>query len=272
MQFVLRELSHPTAALDRIYDGVFEPTHRRLCQIWEQATGEPAESERTRITVFTLIGQVIYFRIGREAVMRRMGWDDIGAAEAGGGDAVVKDNLEAILAAREGVKTMSFLCSMPLAARCFRPARPRRRSPSAMSRANMCCWRRSRWRRSRRYGQARRPRQAGHDVVSWKTPMPASPWRRPKRRWRRREAQLADLQVGRRPEEIAVLEAMVGIGECAGRGSRRVLARATDLFKRGIAPQAESMRPRPPSSCAEAQVGQAEANLAVGKLPARPRR
>ena len=45
VQFVLRELSHPTAALDRIYDGVFEPTHRRLCQIWEQATGEPAESE-----------------------------------------------------------------------------------------------------------------------------------------------------------------------------------------------------------------------------------
>ncbi|TIN20553.1 MAG: DUF1956 domain-containing protein, partial [Mesorhizobium sp.] len=73
VQFVLRELSHPTAALDRIYDGVFEPTHRRLCQLWEQATGEPAESEATRITVFTLIGQVVYFRIGREAVMRRMG-------------------------------------------------------------------------------------------------------------------------------------------------------------------------------------------------------
>src|SRR6185312_7332375 len=45
VQFVLRELSHPTAALDRIYSGVFEPTHRRLCQVWEQATGEPAESE-----------------------------------------------------------------------------------------------------------------------------------------------------------------------------------------------------------------------------------
>ncbi|RVD33343.1 DUF1956 domain-containing protein, partial [Mesorhizobium sp. M4A.F.Ca.ET.020.02.1.1] len=35
VQFVLRELSHPTAALDRIYAGVFEPTHRRLCMIWE---------------------------------------------------------------------------------------------------------------------------------------------------------------------------------------------------------------------------------------------
>lgn len=101
VQFVLRELSHPTAALDRIYDGVFEPTHRRLCLIWEQATGEPAESERTRLTVFTLIGQVIYFRIGREAVMRRMGWHDIGSAEAAKVVAVTTDNLSAILAARK---------------------------------------------------------------------------------------------------------------------------------------------------------------------------
>ncbi|TGU95087.1 DUF1956 domain-containing protein [Mesorhizobium sp. M00.F.Ca.ET.151.01.1.1] len=102
VQFVLRELSHPTAALDRIYDGVFEPAHRRLCLLWEQATGEPAESERTRLTVFTLIGQVIYFRIGREAVMRRMGWPDIGVAEAAKVVAVTTDNLGAMLAARKG--------------------------------------------------------------------------------------------------------------------------------------------------------------------------
>lgn len=101
VQFVLRELSHPTAALDRIYDGVFEPTHRRLCLIWEQATGEPAESEATRLTVFTLIGQVVYFRIGREAVMRRMGWRAIGDAEATKIAAAVTDNLSAILARRD---------------------------------------------------------------------------------------------------------------------------------------------------------------------------
>ncbi|RUZ39668.1 DUF1956 domain-containing protein, partial [Mesorhizobium sp. M7A.F.Ca.CA.004.05.2.1] len=101
VQFVLRELSHPTAALDRIYDGVFEPTHRRLCQLWEQATGEPAESEATRLTVFTLIGQVIYFRIGREAVMRRMGWKDIGAAEAAKVVTVTSGNLKAILASKK---------------------------------------------------------------------------------------------------------------------------------------------------------------------------
>lgn len=101
VQFVLRELSHPTAALDIIYDGVFDPTHRRLCRIWAAATGEDAESERTRITVFTMIGQVIYFRIGRAAVMRRMGWNDIGAREASAIAEVARSNLGAILDGRK---------------------------------------------------------------------------------------------------------------------------------------------------------------------------
>jgi TetR/AcrR family transcriptional regulator, regulator of cefoperazone and chloramphenicol sensitivity len=101
VQFVLRELAHPTAALDIIYQGVFEPVHQRLCELWAAATGEAAESERTRITVFTVIGQVVYFRIGREAVRRRMGWSDVGPAQAAKVAAVAKENLTAILAARK---------------------------------------------------------------------------------------------------------------------------------------------------------------------------
>jgi AcrR family transcriptional regulator len=104
VQFVLRELAHPTAALDIIYGGVFEPTHRRLCQLWAEATGDDAESERTRISVFTMIGQVIYFRIGRAAVLKRMGWSDVGPRQAAAIIAVAKENLAAMLAARKGLK------------------------------------------------------------------------------------------------------------------------------------------------------------------------
>jgi AcrR family transcriptional regulator len=102
VQFVLRELSQPSEALDIIYNGVFEPVHNRLCRIWAQATGEDAESERTKITVFTMIGQVVYFRIAGPAVMRRMGWESVGPTEAATVISVVKGNLEAILAARKG--------------------------------------------------------------------------------------------------------------------------------------------------------------------------
>lgn len=102
VQFMLRELAHPTAALDIIYGGVFEPTHRRLCQLWAEATGEEAESERTKISVFTMIGQVIYFRIGRAAVLKRMGWSDVGPNQATAILAVARENLAAMLAARKG--------------------------------------------------------------------------------------------------------------------------------------------------------------------------
>ena len=103
-QFVMRELAQPSAALDRIYAGVFEPTHRQLCQIWNQATGENADSEATKLTVFTLIGQVVYFRIAREAVLRRMGWDGISGPQAGAIASVVKRNLDTMLDARSGGK------------------------------------------------------------------------------------------------------------------------------------------------------------------------
>lgn len=101
VQFILRELAHPTAALDIIYDGVFAPLHQRLCQIWADATGEDAGSESTRLTVFTMIGQVIYFRIGREAIMRRMGWSEIGPQQADAVTRAILDNLTAIIAAHK---------------------------------------------------------------------------------------------------------------------------------------------------------------------------
>jgi AcrR family transcriptional regulator len=105
VQFLLRELAHPTAALDVVYNGVFEPVHRRLCQIWAEATGQEAESDSTKLRVFTMIGQVIYFRIGRVAVLRRMGWPNIGPKEATAIIAIAKENLAAMLAAHQGDKS-----------------------------------------------------------------------------------------------------------------------------------------------------------------------
>ena len=100
VQFVLRELSIAGSSLDILYNGVFEPVHMRLCQLWSKATGDPAESEGTRIAVFAMVGQVVYFRIGREAVLRRMGWQEIGAEETAALTAVITGNVRTILRAR----------------------------------------------------------------------------------------------------------------------------------------------------------------------------
>jgi HlyD family secretion protein len=83
------------------------------------------------------------------------------------------------------------------------------------------------------------------------------------------QAQLADLKLGRRPEEIAVLDAMVRSAKAEAAEKRRVLARATDLLDRGIATQADFDAAQTSVEVAEARINQAEANLAVAKLPAR---
>lgn len=100
VRFILRELQYPTTALDIIYRGVFEPVHKLLCRIWATATGEEPESESVKIAVFTMIGQLVYFRIGREAVMRRLDWAEVGPEEVRKIADAVAVNLRAAMAAR----------------------------------------------------------------------------------------------------------------------------------------------------------------------------
>lgn len=83
------------------------------------------------------------------------------------------------------------------------------------------------------------------------------------------EAQAADLKEGRRPEEIAVLEAALRSAEAQRSEARRVLERTRDLARRGIAAAADLERAETAVETADAATGQAQANLAVARLPAR---
>jgi HlyD family secretion protein len=85
----------------------------------------------------------------------------------------------------------------------------------------------------------------------------------------RANAQLADLRLGKRPEEIAVLEAAVRSAKAQAEEAKRVLARAQDLFRRGIAPESQFDEASTRLELADAEVRQAEANLAVAGLAAR---
>ncbi|OYX43569.1 MAG: hypothetical protein B7Z02_08490 [Rhodobacterales bacterium 32-67-9] len=96
--FMLREAGEGGPVLDAVYGTLIDPMHRRFCALWATATGQEAESEATRLIVFSLIGQVLYFRVGRPIVTRRMGWDAIDAAEAGRIADILVANLHSILA------------------------------------------------------------------------------------------------------------------------------------------------------------------------------
>lgn len=83
------------------------------------------------------------------------------------------------------------------------------------------------------------------------------------------QAQLADLKLGKRAEEIAVLEAALKSAEAQAAEADRSLERVTDLARRGIVTAAELDKAETGAKLASAAVGEAKASLAVAALPAR---
>ncbi len=95
--FMLRELAEGSPAVDIVYQRMIEPTHRKLCILWGTTTGADPEGESVRLQVFSLVGQVMYFRIGATIVTRRMGWSEMGQAEAASITETLLGNLDAML-------------------------------------------------------------------------------------------------------------------------------------------------------------------------------
>lgn len=83
------------------------------------------------------------------------------------------------------------------------------------------------------------------------------------------QAQLANLLSGKRPEEIAVIEAAAVSAKAQEREAERALERRQDLFRRGVSTQADLDQAQTARDVAAANVRQSAANLAVARLAAR---
>lgn len=82
-------------------------------------------------------------------------------------------------------------------------------------------------------------------------------------------AQLADLSTGRRPEEIAQIEARLGEARAAATLARSELARQRQLAERDISARARLEAAEAEAASAAARVDAVEAELAAARLPAR---
>lgn len=101
-RFVIREMMEPTAAFETLYEGLVGPVHGQVCRLWAAATGMEPDALETKLAVFATIGQVIYFRLARPAVMRRMGWSTIDATQSEAIAGVIRANVRAsIVSMRE---------------------------------------------------------------------------------------------------------------------------------------------------------------------------
>ncbi len=84
------------------------------------------------------------------------------------------------------------------------------------------------------------------------------------------KSNLDNLKQGKRPEEIAVLEANLNSAEASEAEAARVLSRQRALVGRGIAAQSALDDAETQANLARAKVAEAKANLRVAQLPARP--
>ncbi|RCW79640.1 HlyD family secretion protein [Paracoccus lutimaris] len=83
------------------------------------------------------------------------------------------------------------------------------------------------------------------------------------------ENQLANLQEGRRPEEINVLEATLASARAQADEAAKEVARQESLRARNVSSQTQLDQARTSDEIARARVAEAEAQLSVARLPAR---
>lgn len=84
------------------------------------------------------------------------------------------------------------------------------------------------------------------------------------------ESHLANLKLGKRPAEIAVIEAALVSAKAQVAENQRVKARQGKLFLRGVATKANYDEVSTKLTLANAKVARLQAELAAAKLPARP--
>ena len=83
------------------------------------------------------------------------------------------------------------------------------------------------------------------------------------------QAELANILYGRRPEEIAALEASLASAKLTADDAKRTFDRKQDLLNRGFASQSDFDAAQTANDVAVSRVRELTANLAVAKLPAR---
>lgn len=72
--FVMREQMRPGEAFEILYQGVMQKVHGMCAALIARLLGEPLEDARINVRALMILGQILVFRMGRAAALRRLGW------------------------------------------------------------------------------------------------------------------------------------------------------------------------------------------------------
>jgi TetR/AcrR family transcriptional regulator, regulator of cefoperazone and chloramphenicol sensitivity len=95
-RFIVREQMQPTAAFEVIYR-MMGGAHATGARLVATVLGRDPGDETVRLCVFTLMGQILVFRVAHALVLRGMGWASLGTREREAIKRVVAAEANAIL-------------------------------------------------------------------------------------------------------------------------------------------------------------------------------
>ena len=89
-QLILREQQAPTSAFELLYERLMGRVLGLLTQLLQRLRGTDAD---VRLEVATILGQALVFRAANAAIVRLMGWRDIGGPELAAIQRQIRSNL-----------------------------------------------------------------------------------------------------------------------------------------------------------------------------------
>jgi AcrR family transcriptional regulator len=95
---MMREQQAPSPAFDLIYERFMKRVLRTMTRLVLAADPTRTEPE-ARLTVVSLMGQVIVFRVSRAGVMRHLGWRRMGPTQLAQAQAIVRENVQRLCSA-----------------------------------------------------------------------------------------------------------------------------------------------------------------------------
>lgn len=96
-RFIIREQAEPTAAFELIYDGALKRLIERIKGLVEAVSAVRLSELEARVHAYTLLGQVLVFRIARATVLAGTGWGEMGNEEVASIERAIACNLDALL-------------------------------------------------------------------------------------------------------------------------------------------------------------------------------
>ncbi|KZL06564.1 CerR family C-terminal domain-containing protein [Pseudovibrio sp. Ad26] len=95
--FMLKEVLHSPEEVDTLYHLIFEPLMDRVTVLFSRATGQPVASDELKLAIFAMIGQLLYIRLARPLVLKRMGWQAVGPDELAQIKSILHRSINALL-------------------------------------------------------------------------------------------------------------------------------------------------------------------------------